>query len=83
MSLLEEFLKIAREESNMTQLELSKKLKLTSPQFVSNWERGIAKVPVKTLARLVAILQLDVETVVDLRILDNKENLKRALRVRR
>lgn len=82
MSLLEDFLKVAREEADLTQLELSKKLGFTSPQFVSNWERGICQVPTQVLSKLIKILKLDIHVVIDMRMIDNRAYLLKALRVR-
>jgi transcriptional regulator with XRE-family HTH domain len=44
----------ARKRAGLTQHEVAKELKYSSPQFVSNWERGLAKPPPKALAKLVS-----------------------------
>jgi transcriptional regulator with XRE-family HTH domain len=44
------YLKDVREDANLTQADVSHKLGYTSPQFISNIERGISVVPLKTLA---------------------------------
>lgn len=47
-----------RQKKNMTQLELSEKLGAGSMMFVSLFERGQSKIPLKTLGRLIVILEL-------------------------
>ena len=42
----------------MTQLELSKKLGYESMQFVSLFERGLSKIPLKVVGKLVVILSI-------------------------
>lgn len=79
MNRLESFLKTAREQGGMTQLQLSRKLGLTSPQFVSNWERGVARVPIRTLAKLVKLFKLEIELVIDLRTRDSRDYLTQFL----
>ncbi|MDD5363661.1 MAG: helix-turn-helix transcriptional regulator [Ignavibacteria bacterium] len=51
-------LRLKREKLNMTQLELSKKLGLDTMQFVSLYERGLSKVPHKTLGQLFVIFNM-------------------------
>lgn len=48
-----EFLAHARLKANLSQWDVAKKLGYTSPQFVSNVERGISKPPIKVLKTLV------------------------------
>lgn len=50
---------LAREyriKSGMTQLELANKLGYESMQFVSLFERGISKIPLKVIGKLIIIL---------------------------
>ena len=52
---LSEFLRVKRVATGMTQAEVASKLGYTSPQFISNWERGLASPPafiVKDLAKI-------------------------------
>lgn len=83
MSELNKYLRVARKGTDITQLQLAKKLGFASPQFVSNWERGICKVPTNTLAKLITILKLDPDCVIELRMRDNRAILMRALGKRR
>lgn len=45
-----------RTRQNMTQLELANKLGYESMQFVSLFERGLSKIPLKVIGKLVIIL---------------------------
>jgi transcriptional regulator with XRE-family HTH domain len=45
-----------RQKAGMTQLELSNKLGYESMQFVSLFERGLSKIPLKVIGKLVVIL---------------------------
>ncbi len=49
---LGEFLKSKRENASLSQGDVAKKLKYTSPQFISNWERGVSSPPIKVLKQL-------------------------------
>ena len=73
------YLKDVREQSNWTQLQVSQKLGYTSPQFISNIERGISVVPLKTLARMIQIYKVDGEEVVGILLESQKKILKSRL----
>lgn len=45
-----------RLKADMTQLELANKLGYESMQFVSLFERGLSKIPLKVIGKLVVIL---------------------------
>lgn len=56
---LAQYLRHIREEKNLSQKDIAKKLGYQSSQFVSNWERGISYPPMDSLAKLVSILGAD------------------------
>ena len=70
------FLKDVREDANLTQADVSNKLGYTSPQFISNIERGISVAPLKTLARMVSLYKASPEVVVKI-ILESQRKLLR------
>ena len=70
------FLKDVREDANLTQADVSHKLGYTSPQFISNIERGISVAPLKTLSRMVTLYKANSETVVKI-ILESQRKLLR------
>ena len=73
---LGDFLRQTREQSNFTQADVSSRLGYTSPQFISNIERGISVVPLKTLARMVQLYKVNPEIVVKI-ILESQKKLLR------
>ena len=73
---LGQFLKDTRENVEMTQANVSEKLGYSSPQFISNIERGISVVPLKTLARMVSLYKGNPETVIKI-ILESQRKLLR------
>jgi len=52
MGILAAFLKTKREACGLTQIEVAKKLGYSSPQFISNWERGLSTPPMNKLKKL-------------------------------
>ena len=72
------YMRRARENSGMSQLEVGRKLGFTSAQFISNWERGVSGPPMKALIRLKTIYKLDVNHVVDLIVETTRAKLNRA-----
>ncbi|MFZ4404326.1 MAG: helix-turn-helix domain-containing protein [Pseudobdellovibrionaceae bacterium] len=55
---LSEFLKNKREASGLSQKDVAKKLGYTSPQFISNWERGISNPPLPKVKRLADLYKI-------------------------
>ena len=74
---LGQYLKDTREKvASMTQAEVSLKLGYTSPQFISNIERGISVAPLKTLSKMVALYKVGPDHVVKI-ILESQRKLLR------
>lgn len=65
-TLLGNCLTAKRKSAGMTQLDVSKKLGYSSPQFISNFERGIAAPPFKKLVILSRLYGFDAEKAVRL-----------------
>lgn len=51
-NLLAQFLKDKRVASGMSQKEVADKLGYSTPQFISNWERGVSSPPINALKQL-------------------------------
>jgi transcriptional regulator with XRE-family HTH domain len=66
------YLREQRIASGFMQIEIAKILNYTSSQFVSNWERGQSAPPNKDLQRLIKLLKLNRETLVELMVADAK-----------
>lgn len=58
---LAEFLKTSREKAGLTQSDVAEALEYKSPQFISNWERGLAQPPIKSLKILAKLYKIDMD----------------------
>lgn len=70
------FLKEARVKAGLSQGEVAKRLGYTSPQFISNFERGIASPPCKNLKTLVELYDLQPNQLVQIMYEDQQSALK-------
>ena len=59
------FLKDKRIEAGLSQGAVAKKLGYTSPQFISNWERGLSRPPVETLRKVAQIYNISPNEMFD------------------
>lgn len=73
------YLKQKRQETRITQKEVAKKLGYTSPQFVSNFERGLCAPPLKNLKSLVKLYRIQPEEIIDLIVKEQEDILRKAL----
>lgn len=70
------FLKQARLKAGLTQGDVSKSLGYTSPQFISNIERGLSVIPLKTLAILVHQYKINPDVMIKTILESQKKILK-------
>lgn len=63
--ILADFLRQKRIESGHSQMDVAKKLGYTSPQFVSNWERGLSSPPIHTLRKLTEFYKIPPDILFD------------------
>lgn len=54
-------LKDMREKSGLTQRDIAMKLKYTTPQFISNWERGISHPPIQDIKTIAKAYKVDAD----------------------
>lgn len=73
------FLKTKREEKGLTQSEVARTLGYGSPQFISNIERGISSVPLKSLRLIIDLYGVSSDEIVDILLQEKKQQLARAL----
>jgi transcriptional regulator with XRE-family HTH domain len=52
---LSQYLQENRIKAGFTQKDISKKLGYTSPQFISNWERGVSQPPLNVIHKLIKL----------------------------
>lgn len=48
-----------RVNAGLSQRQVSEAMGYTTPQFISNWERGVSYPPIKDIKRLARILKVD------------------------
>ena len=73
------FLRQKRELKGLTQAQVASQLGYGSPQFISNIERGVSRVPVKSLKSFIDLYGLQVEEVIELLIDEKRSQLKKVL----
>ncbi|HEX7674057.1 MAG TPA: helix-turn-helix transcriptional regulator [Bdellovibrio sp.] len=77
---LSDFLKRKRTDAKLTQGQVAEILGYTSPQFVSNWERGLAYPPIETLKRLAKIYGIDLNEVYEAFLSASVSDMERDLK---
>jgi transcriptional regulator with XRE-family HTH domain len=60
---LAEYLKNKRVHAGLTQSDVARKMGYSSPQFVSNWERALARPPVTVLKELTKLYKVSADEV--------------------
>ena len=70
------FLRGAREKANLTQMEISSRLGYSSPQFISNIERGVSVAPLALLSKLVSAYKISPDPVIKI-ILESQSQMLR------
>lgn len=70
-------LKKKRIEAGLTQSDVAQMLGYTSSQFISNWERGLAKPPAFVLKNLAKIYKVDAKVLLDLLLSSVAKNIER------
>lgn len=76
---LGKFLRNERLKAGFTQGEIADKLGYSSPQFISNIERGLSVIPLKTLAVLVSEYRIGHETMIKTLMDSQRQILKKYL----
>ena len=76
---LGEFIKQMRLDRGYSQAELAVNLGYMSPQFISDWERGISSPPVKKLPELASLLDVKTDVIFNLLVDLAKEQLVASL----
>jgi transcriptional regulator with XRE-family HTH domain len=72
--------KTKRLELGLSQSQVANKLGFSSPQFVSNWERGLALPPIVCLPELLKLLKLNKDTTVEYMVKASKIAVESSLR---
>ena len=72
--------KSLRERAGLTQREVSDALGYSTPQFISNVERGRCRFPIQKLSRIRKLYRLSVEKTVDLIVTEERQDLQKIFR---
>ncbi len=62
---LGQFLRNARISADLSQDEVAQTLGFSSPQFISNWERGKCKPPLKSLEELCSLYKIQKRKMIE------------------
>lgn len=73
------FLKYQREKAGLSQRQVAEKLGYTTPQFVSNWERGIISPPLTTMATLVKMYSMSSKELLELLVSEYRNTVTEVL----
>lgn len=73
-----DLIKDKRHVAKLKQRDLSRELGYKSAQFVSNWERGISKPPLKDAKKVCEILGISVNKYKQILIRDYKQEVEEA-----
>lgn len=76
---LADYLKEKRIAAGLTQKAVSDALGYSTPQFISNWERGLASPPLTALAQLVELYGLNSSELIELIMREQEGELRRVL----
>lgn len=79
--ILGNFLQDKRTKAGLSQGDVADKLGYSSPQFISNFERGLCAPPLNKLKMLVQLYGLNSEEVVKLMMKEHERHLRRNLGV--
>jgi transcriptional regulator with XRE-family HTH domain len=79
---LSSFLKKARIRAGMSQKEVSAFLGYSTPQFISNWERGVSTPPGKTLKKLAKLYKVSAEQLYEALLAETLARVEKGLRKR-
>jgi len=77
---LSDYLREKRIASGLSQLDVAKRLGYSSPQFVSNWERGVVSPPLETIAVLLDLYKIPKNEIIERILSDTKNYLESNLK---
>jgi len=78
-NILGDYLKNCRLQANLSQSEVADQLGYSSPQFISNMERGICAPPLKKIAQLSQLYKCDPHELLDILMTLQKEQISKHL----
>lgn len=76
MRTMNDYLRQKRLDSGLSQLDVARELGYSSPQFVSNWERGLVSPPLETISVLIDLYKISPSEVIDRILEETREHLE-------
>lgn len=70
-----------REKKGLTQAALAWRLGYSTPQFISNIERGVCRIPISKFRATCKILGIKVEDLIALRVKETEERLNKIFKI--
>lgn len=70
------FLKEKRTTVGLSQADVAKVLGYSTPQFISNWERGISSPPINILKKLGQLYKVTSEEIFEVTLRDKVQGIK-------
>lgn len=77
---LTKYLKSKRESAGLSQRDVSNELGYDTPQFISNWERGVSHPPIESLKKLAVIYKVDAQEIFEVQLATTLQEVKKDLR---
>lgn len=71
-----DYLKNKRIERGLSQKEVSDKLGYTTPQFISNWERGLSAPPIDVFKKIAHLYHISSEEMFDIFLSEEIERVR-------
>jgi transcriptional regulator with XRE-family HTH domain len=73
---LASFLREYRVKSGLSQADVAAALKYSTPQFISNWERGVSSPPLDKLSQLIEIYRISRDELIDIMLDEARDHLE-------
>lgn len=70
------FLKEKRIKRNLSQSEVAQLLKYSTPQFISNWERGVSSPPLDKINTLIDLYGLSRREIIEVILDETRDHLE-------
>lgn len=68
-----------RTQAGLTQSEVSNSLGYSTPQFISNWERGISTPPLETIKKLAKMYSVSSDELFELLLRESLDQVEKTL----
>lgn len=74
--------RVIREKAGLTQRDVSEALGYSTPQFISNVERGRCSFPVEQLPKLKKLYRMSTDQILDMMMSEEKIQIRKALKIK-